>query len=125
MEPSALEPLPSRQREKLISCRFCGHLNQRSSRFCAKCGARIGLGTVVVQVYVKPVAQRFGWMLLLAVPVVLILAIALSFFAGHLGYGNAVRTIVDKVLLGIGAVAFVVVALGVLILTYHKKPKIK
>jgi hypothetical protein len=78
-----------------------------------------------VQAYVTPVAQRFGWVLLLILPIALVCVVIFSFIAGGLGFGDAVRSWVDGIILGIGALGVLVVVPGILILTYHKKPKIK
>ena len=124
MGPDGLTPLPSRRREHYIDCRFCGHRNKRTARVCEVCGARITFADTT-RAYVEPVARRFGWVVLLALPVGLVCVVALSVIAGGLGYGDAVRPFVNKILLGFGALALLVVMTGVLVLAYHRKPKIK
>jgi hypothetical protein len=61
-------------------------------------------------------------LLLLAVPIALTGLIVFSFIAGGLGYGDAVRPIVNDLMLGIGALALVALVLGIAVLTYHKRP---
>jgi hypothetical protein len=79
----------------------------------------------VARAYVDPIVHRFSLLLLLAIPIALICIMAFSFIAGGLGYGNAVRQVVNALILGIGALALVILVLGILALTHHKKPKMK
>jgi hypothetical protein len=79
----------------------------------------------VAQAYFNPIVQRFGWVLLLAIPAVLVCLVAFSFIAGGLGLGDAVRPVVNAMALGLGALALVVLVVSIWILNYHKKPKIK
>ncbi|MDF2461192.1 MAG: hypothetical protein K0S68_595 [Candidatus Saccharibacteria bacterium] len=123
MDPGELEPLP-RKREHYINCEFCGHQNLRSARLCAKCGARISL-SAVARAYIDPIAQRFGLVVLLAIPTALVCLVTFSFIAGGLGLGDTVRPVVNALTLGVGVLALVVLVVTIVILTYHKKPKKK
>jgi hypothetical protein len=124
MDPGSLEPLPTKKREIYINCRFCGHQNVRSARVCAKCGEKISLASVA-QAYLKPYAQRFGWVVLLAIPAALVCIIAFSFIAGGLGLGDAVRPVVNVLIFGLGALALAVLAVCTLIVMYRRKPTLK
>jgi len=77
----------------------------------------------VAQAYVAPLAQRFGLLLLLAVPIIFICLAAVSYIAGGLGLGSTVRPIVNTVILlfGIGALVAIIVGLGTLFLIFRNK----
>ena len=113
------EPTISTQK-KLMACENCGHLNPRSARVCAKCGARFGFATYV-QAYAGPALKQLGLLALLGIPAVVVCLIIFTFIAGHLGYGAVARKISNYVYFALAGLGLVILALGGLILTYNRK----
>jgi hypothetical protein len=105
-------------------CRYCGHHNRRSARFCEQCGERISF-VAVARTYMEPAARRFGWLLFLSIPIALVILLAVAWIAGGLGFGAVVLPIVNKIILGIGIAGALVIVSCALILTYKDKPRVK
>jgi hypothetical protein len=112
----------TRIHEHYVQCRYCGHRNRRMASYCEECGEKITLAAVA-RAYIDPVAQQFSWMMLLLLPTMLVGIVAFSFIAGGLGFGEAVRPVVDKLVFGLGALAAVIIGVGVFFVAYKVKPR--